>query len=266
MEKDKKYNIVLGLMIFFFILVVGISLAWGLSSIGKKSDENEVEKQNSNIVNENESLDVEKQENNTSSENKKQENENVLNEAKTIVLTDSKKAEINDKLQAIPMQLMIIAKSGDNGFNNGAFSDEEMIFLITCWDFSGDGQLDANRKYIGDDYPKYEFEYSYIKEQIKKVFEKDININNTILYKLENGKVIAGTPTGFGMEIYKVKELVLNEKTNVYSLTFDNLDYGNGDLERGDILNYSNSDIIATYKLQYKKDGNNYILIGLNKI
>lgn len=55
MEKDKKYNIVLGLMIFFFILVVGISLAWGLSSIGKKSSESETNAQNSEIVNVNES-------------------------------------------------------------------------------------------------------------------------------------------------------------------------------------------------------------------
>jgi len=34
MEKDKKYNIVLGLMIFFFLLFVGVCLAWGLGYIG----------------------------------------------------------------------------------------------------------------------------------------------------------------------------------------------------------------------------------------
>ncbi len=53
MEKDKKYNVVLGLMIFFFILFVGISLAWGLSSIGKKTTENKVDKQDNQIVSEN---------------------------------------------------------------------------------------------------------------------------------------------------------------------------------------------------------------------
>jgi len=34
MEKDKKYTLVLGLMIFFFILFVGVCVAWGLGFIG----------------------------------------------------------------------------------------------------------------------------------------------------------------------------------------------------------------------------------------
>ena len=33
MEKDKKYNMVLGLMIFFFIIIVGVCIAWGLGII-----------------------------------------------------------------------------------------------------------------------------------------------------------------------------------------------------------------------------------------
>lgn len=31
---EKKYNIVLGLMIFFFLIIVGVALAWGLGYIG----------------------------------------------------------------------------------------------------------------------------------------------------------------------------------------------------------------------------------------
>ena len=37
MEKDKKYNIVLGVMIFLFIVVVGIVIAWGLRNVGVKT-------------------------------------------------------------------------------------------------------------------------------------------------------------------------------------------------------------------------------------
>ena len=33
MEKDKKYNVVLGLMIFFFLLFVGVCLSWLLGFI-----------------------------------------------------------------------------------------------------------------------------------------------------------------------------------------------------------------------------------------
>lgn len=38
MEKDKKYNIVLGIMIFLFILLVGIAIACGLGVIGLKDN------------------------------------------------------------------------------------------------------------------------------------------------------------------------------------------------------------------------------------
>ncbi len=34
MEKDKKYNVILGLMIFFFIIIIGVGIAWGLGYIG----------------------------------------------------------------------------------------------------------------------------------------------------------------------------------------------------------------------------------------
>lgn len=264
MEKDKKYNAMLGIIIFLFILVVGISLAWGLSVIGKNSDESGIGTQNNGTVNGAEIVKNDKEQEDVVPI-KKEDTVVALNEAKTISLTNSKKAEINDKLQTIPTQLMIMSKDRETGFNSGAFTDEEMIYLITGWDFSGDNKLEENRKDISVDYPKYEYEYSYIKEQVKKVFGKDINVNNTT-YKFENGKLIAGTSTGFGIEVYKVKELVLNEKTNVYSLTFDNLELGDGKLEEANILNYANSDVIATYKLQYKKDGNSYILLGLYKI
>lgn len=52
MEKDKKYNIVLGIMIFLFILVVGFAIAWGLGIIGLK--DNEVKANNNdNVVEDN---------------------------------------------------------------------------------------------------------------------------------------------------------------------------------------------------------------------
>jgi len=43
---EKKYNIVLGLMIFFFLIIVGVALAWGLGIIGLKDDGAE----NSNVI------------------------------------------------------------------------------------------------------------------------------------------------------------------------------------------------------------------------
>ena len=50
MEKDKKYNIVLGLMIFLFVIVVAVCLAWGLGIIGIKRNK-VIEKTNENQEN-----------------------------------------------------------------------------------------------------------------------------------------------------------------------------------------------------------------------
>lgn len=75
MEKDKKYNVILGLMIFFFVLVVGISLAWGLSSINKSSKGIEIEKQNSNIVTENINTENQESTNNIISDDKESQKE-----------------------------------------------------------------------------------------------------------------------------------------------------------------------------------------------
>ena len=37
-EKDKKYNAILGIMIFLFLIVLGVALAWGLGYIGIKGE------------------------------------------------------------------------------------------------------------------------------------------------------------------------------------------------------------------------------------
>lgn len=84
MEKDKKYNLVLGLMIFFFILVVGISLAWGLSTITKNSTGKlvEKEKEQNNPINENEKKGSIKD---TSTNKNESETKKVTNLEKTMV-------------------------------------------------------------------------------------------------------------------------------------------------------------------------------------
>lgn len=69
MEK-KKYNLILGIMIFLFIIVVGVSIAWGLGYIGVKSNENELSDQSN--LNETNNEVVENNKNIQSNENKVQ--------------------------------------------------------------------------------------------------------------------------------------------------------------------------------------------------
>lgn len=124
MEKDKKYNIILGLMIFFFILVVGISLAWGLSSINKDSNKNEVEKQNSNTADENESVDVKKEENNASSENKN-ESQNQVEQ-----ITNLERVSIEEYIGKIYLYGTIGAMPNFTDINK---TDEEWIWYVAFW-------------------------------------------------------------------------------------------------------------------------------------
>ena len=74
MEKDKKYNVVLGLMIFFFILFVGVCVAWGLGFIGLKTNADSTNTNNENVVNN----DTNKEIDNITSTNKS-ENTNTTN-------------------------------------------------------------------------------------------------------------------------------------------------------------------------------------------
>jgi len=101
MEKDKKYNVVLGLMIFFFILVVGISLAWGLSSISKEDNSEDTKTENVEKNNASQKEEIVK-DNNVSKENNDvvtQNNvvkENTKQETTTNNTTSSKKEEVNN--------------------------------------------------------------------------------------------------------------------------------------------------------------------------
>lgn len=58
---EKKYNIVLGLMIFFFIIVVGVAVAWGLGYIGFNNNVDD-DKDNNVVINEQEKTDNDKEE------------------------------------------------------------------------------------------------------------------------------------------------------------------------------------------------------------
>ena len=69
MEKDKKYNLVLGLIIFFFVLLVGVCLAWSLGYIGI----NNKNQSNNDLPN------INQENNNDSEENILDNNDNSIN-------------------------------------------------------------------------------------------------------------------------------------------------------------------------------------------
>lgn len=72
---DKKYNAVLGIMIFLFIIVVGVAIAWGLGVIGIKEDYAKMDKQTSINQNDNNAVKVE---NNITKEEEKENTSNLI--------------------------------------------------------------------------------------------------------------------------------------------------------------------------------------------
>lgn len=59
MEKDRKYNVVLGIMILLFLIIIGIAVAWGLGVIGLRENNEGV---NDNIVEDSIDVNVEDKE------------------------------------------------------------------------------------------------------------------------------------------------------------------------------------------------------------
>ncbi len=73
MKNDKKYNIVLGIMIFLFIVVIGIGIAWGLGYIGIKSNDVDTNINNNLIENDHVNVPDKETENETINTNDKEE-------------------------------------------------------------------------------------------------------------------------------------------------------------------------------------------------
>lgn len=111
MEKDKKYNLVLGLMIFFFVLLVGVCLAWGLGYIGI----NNKNQSNNDLPN------INQENNNNSEENILDNNENINNsnnnnsnnKAETESITsDIKKLSVAEKKELIKANIDVNSYKG----------------------------------------------------------------------------------------------------------------------------------------------------------
>lgn len=146
MEKDKKYNIILGLMIFFFILFVGVCIAWGLSYI--YSDKEEIKSNsNSEITN-----------NATNQEQINSNESNVANYPKAIDLDSN---EISDIISMLESKIKFMEPS-DN------YSDE-----LTNNQIIGAAMF----FYLNDNPQKGAEEYIYTKD-LDSIIEKYFGIKN----------------------------------------------------------------------------------------
>lgn len=189
---------------------------------------------------------------------------------KELASTDAKKAEINKKLANDLVQSMINSKTISttykegktliNEFNNGKFTDEEKFKLLySKLDFSDEVNIYSQT-------PEAWVKTEDIEKASKELFGESINILNLKYVVIKNGQVEYTRPTGFGIQIYKIKSAILDRKNNVCKVKFDMLGY-NADYVPYDVVKYSQADVLATFELkaEMQKDGS-YIIKELNKI
>jgi len=189
-------------------------------------------------------------------------------ENKLINLSEAEKKAINKKVDTVEMAYTL------GYFLNGnkTLTEEDMLKIAIFWareedknykDFGG-YDIDNNAERTNIDYAK---------KWVKKVFNKDITINENMEYikKSDKDLLITDFPTGFGIQVHKMQKLELNEKTNTYSLYIDELNLteleNNGDLvgkleEIREQIDYSKYKVVNSYVLRYKEvNGEKYISI-----
>ena len=199
---EKKYNIVLGLMVFFFIIIVGGALAWGLGYIGLKDsagDEN-----NTNIdtpIKEDVAID-----NNIEKEDSTNDTESNKNESS---LTRSEIEELNKKY--VSLYLSAIAAGSPEGrvaaiMGYSSYQELESHYTETV--------VDEMYKVMDIEYSDFTSKLSALSKQLLDdvyIFKSDIQ-----LFKEYNGKLAVhqGGWTGLGYEF--VSQKLLSSTNDTY--------------------------------------------------
>jgi len=154
-------------------------------------------------------------------------------------------------------------------FNSGAFNDEEKLYIASAvyrndkefWEYTSEDESDV---------PGYFYiDKSYINNCSNQLFDENINFSN-LGDEVKDDKILSfvRTDAGFG-DIYQFKSLILDENTGIYSFTFDSVvdlpsEYYDK-YSKEYTIEYSNSNVSATYVLKYKEKKGNKILLSLEK-
>ena len=259
--ESKRKNVYIALFVITTIIAGCIAVYFGI--MGYK-DKKELEGKIDDLQNEINNVTEENNENEIKDEKDKEE--------KQLINTTEDKIEYNKKLNQRPalygIQYMTIYKEDNNrNFNNGKFNDKEKLGISVHIAHECDTEeLNKNRQDVPESLTAY-INIDYINDYSKKLFDEEINFQKISNIQNENS-VLCDLISGLGVCIYKAKSLILNEKTNVYSLTFDVISTENYDkfLEDSKVETTEGYEIENTYVLKYKKENGNYILLEMDRI
>ena len=189
-----------------------------------------------------------------------------------LITSDKIKKEYNHQMQntkyGMRLNMMLYSKIKSwqstnviGEFNSGKFNDQEKYNMLAF-------NLDVTDEVSVYEEPAYWISIDKIQTASKSLFDESIDITKLDEITIKDGKIKKYFPTGFGIELFRSKSLILDEATNIYTLTFDWLKYdqSNEDIFDSSVIEYDASNIIGTFELKYKLNASNKILLELNKI
>ncbi len=271
--ESKRKNVYIALFVITTIIAGCLAAYFGIM---KNKEAEDLKSQIADLQNQidninNNSKDNENNQNDDNIVNSNTNNEENKNEAKELITSDADKIKYNeildDRINTNILQVIITVKipADDNSaFKNGEFNDSDMLFTAAY--ISARKHSDEFYKNVvdnDDDNPVKYVNKNFINNYSKKIFGKEINFENTGT-KLTDNEVAVGLPTGIGYVIFKAKSLILNEKTDEYTLTFDSVD-GTTVSEDVNKINYEQSDILDTYVIKYKEINGSNVILSLDR-
>lgn len=216
MEKDKKYNVVLGLMIFFFLIIVGVSIAWGLGYIGIKNNEvnNDNLSSNNQTVNNSGTNDSPKIENNSgnvvnNNNNKEESNTgNVVNN-NTKTLSPSEVESLNKQYSTMYLSAISAGSPEERvqkimGYASYAEMDSHYTTTV----------VDGLYKVTDIDYSTFTEKLVYLSQTLKnKIYSFG---SETELFKESNGKLAIYQSGWTGYEFAFTSQQLVSNNGNEY--------------------------------------------------
>ena len=273
--ENKRKNIYIVIFVITTIVASCVALYFGII---KNKETEDLKAQVEDLKDE---INSAKSTNDEYQDNKENANNVIKNESKELLVNDETKKEHNKILanndNVAILQIIIANKQNYNisndtyNFENGNFNDSDMLSISAFVSSKiNNSDFQKNSRDYKEEGPVKYVKKEFLNNYSKKIFDKEINFSNTGA-EVVNDEVAVGFPTGLGIYIYKAKSLILNEKTNEYTLTFDSVYPPDESIDRIDEykdenkINYEQSAIYDTYVLKYKKVNGNNVIISLDR-
>ena len=142
-------------------------------------------------------------------------------------------------------------------FNNGEFTDEEMIHPI----LHIIGKENSNVFEPSEQENFCSLKYNIFQEYSKKLFGKEVDLSRHIDgVTVDNDKVRIYSPrTGFGVQLYNAKNIIKNSD-GTYTLFFDIIGFdSDGKFDRREDI------VVSSYELVYNKNGDDIVIRSLTR-